>query len=61
MGEMGIAYKVLVGKPEKKPLGRPKRRLEDNIRTVLKEIGCDSVDWIHLAQVGTCSRLLTTL
>jgi hypothetical protein len=39
MGEMGNAYKILVGKPEgKRLLGRPRHRLEDNIRVDLKEI-----------------------
>jgi hypothetical protein len=48
---MRNAYKMLVGKSEgKRPLGRNKRRLEDNIKTDLKEAGCDDVDWIHLAQ-----------
>jgi hypothetical protein len=40
MGEMRNTYKILVGKPEgKRPLGRPKRRWEDNIRMDLREIG----------------------
>jgi hypothetical protein len=45
-------YKVLVGKPEgKRPLGRPRRRWEDGIRTDLGEIGLGGgVDWIRLAQ-----------
>jgi hypothetical protein len=34
---------------EKKQLGRPRRRWEDNTRTDLEEIGCEVVDWIHLA------------
>jgi hypothetical protein len=42
---------VLVGIPEgKSPLGRPRRRWEDNIKMDTKEIGWDGVDWIHLAQ-----------
>jgi hypothetical protein len=50
-GSMINAYKSLVGKPEgKRPLGRPVRRLEDNIRMDLREIRWESVDWIHLAQ-----------
>ena len=37
-----IPYRVLVGKPEgKRPLGRPRRRWEDNIRMDLMEVGCD--------------------
>jgi hypothetical protein len=43
----------LVGKPEeKRPLGRPRRRWEDNIRMDLREIRWESVDWVHLAQDG---------
>jgi len=38
-------------KPEgKRPLGRPRRRLEDNIKMDLQEVGCGSMDWIELAQ-----------
>jgi hypothetical protein len=44
-------YRVLVGKPEdKRPLGRPKRRWEDNIKMGLGEIGIDGTNWIQLAQ-----------
>jgi len=44
-------YRVLVGKPEgKRPLGRPRRRWMDNIRTDLREVGCGYMDWIKLAQ-----------
>jgi len=42
---------VLVEKPEgKRPLGRPKRRWEDNIKMDLQEVGCGGTDWIELAQ-----------
>ena len=42
---------VLVGKPEgKRPLGRPRRRWEDNIKMDLQEVGCGGMDWIELAQ-----------
>jgi hypothetical protein len=42
---------VFVGKPEgKRPMGRPKRRWEDNIRMDLQEVGCGGMDWIELAQ-----------
>jgi hypothetical protein len=45
------AYRVLVGEPEgKRPLGRPRRRWEDNIRMDLREIGWGGMDWIDLAQ-----------
>jgi hypothetical protein len=40
MGETKNEYRILVGKPEgKRPLGKPRRRWEDNIRTDLREIG----------------------
>ena len=51
MGEEREVYRVLVGKPEgKRPLGRPRRRWADNIRTNLQEVGCVYMDWIGLAQ-----------
>jgi len=51
MGERRGVYRVLVGKPEgKRPLGRPRRRWEDNIKMDLQEVGCDVTDWIDLAQ-----------
>jgi hypothetical protein len=51
MGEGRNVYRVLVGKPEgKRPLGRPRRRWEDGIKTDLTEIGWEVVEWIHLAQ-----------
>ena len=41
MGERIRVYRVLVGKPEgKRPLGRPRRRWEDNIKMDLQEVGC---------------------
>jgi len=44
-------YRVLVGKPEgTRPPGRPRRRLEDNIKTDLQEVGCVFMDWNKLAQ-----------
>ena len=53
MGERRGAYRVLVGKPEgKRPLGRPRRRWEDNIKIDLQEVGCEGMDWIDLAQDG---------
>jgi len=40
-----------VGKPDGKcPLGRPRRRWEDNIKIDLQEVGCGGMDWIELAQ-----------
>jgi hypothetical protein len=48
--ERGV-YRVLVGNREgKRPLGKPKRRWEDNIMMDLQEVGCGSMDWIGLAQ-----------
>ena len=45
------AYRVLVGKPEgKRPLGRPRRRWEDNIKMDLREVGCDSGEWIAFVE-----------
>jgi hypothetical protein len=45
------AYSILVGRPDgRRPLGRPRRRWEDNIKRNLREIGFGDVDWIHLAQ-----------
>jgi hypothetical protein len=45
------AYRLLVVKPEgKRPLGRPRRRWVDNIRTDLGEVGWGDVDWIGLAK-----------
>jgi hypothetical protein len=44
-------YRVLVGRPEgKRPLGRLRRRWEDNIKMGLREIGIDVANWIRLAQ-----------
>jgi len=51
MGEERAVYRVLVGKSEKRRLlGRPRRRLVDNIRMDLQEVGCGYMDWIGLAQ-----------
>jgi hypothetical protein len=50
-GRERCVYRVLMGKPEgKRPLGRPRRRWEDNIRMDLQEVGCGCEDWIGLAQ-----------
>jgi hypothetical protein len=51
VGEVRGAYNILVGWPEgRRPLGRPRRRWEDNIKMDLREIGFGDVDWIHWAQ-----------
>ena len=40
-----------MGKPEeKRPLGRPRYKWEDNIKMDLEEVGCGGVEWIELAQ-----------
>jgi hypothetical protein len=50
-GEGRGVYRILVGRPEgKRPLGRPRRRWEDNIKIDLRETGIDGVYWIRLAQ-----------
>jgi len=50
MEERRGIYRVLVGKPEgKRPLGRPRRRWEDNIKMDLWEVRCGGMDWIELA------------
>jgi len=51
MGEGRGGYSVLVGTPEgKRPLGRPRRRWEDNIKVDLQEVVCGGMDWIELVQ-----------
>jgi hypothetical protein len=51
MRERRGIYRVLVGKPEgKRPLGRPRRRREDNIKMNFQEVGCEGMYWINLAQ-----------
>ena len=46
-----VVHSVLVGKPEgKRPLGRPRRRWEDNIKVDLQEVGGGRGDWMELAQ-----------
>ena len=51
MGQSRNAFRVLVGKSERKrPLGRLQRRWEDNITMDLREVGCDAGYWINLAQ-----------
>jgi hypothetical protein len=51
MGNRSGIFRVLVGKHEgKRPLGRPRRRWEDNIKMDLQEVGCEDMDGIELAQ-----------
>ena len=59
MGEDRGVQRVLVGKPEgKRPLGRPRRRWEDNIKMDLQEVGGGRGDWMELAQDGNRWRAL---
>jgi hypothetical protein len=45
------AYRVLVGIPEgKRPLGRPRRRWEGNIKMDFQEVGCGGIDWFYLGK-----------
>jgi len=59
MGERRGVYRVLVGKPDRKrPLGRPRRRWEDNIKMDLQEVGCGGMDWIRLVLARDFCRAL---
>jgi hypothetical protein len=61
MEEREGVCRVLVEKPEgKSPLGRPKRRWDDNIKMNLHEVGCGVMDWIELAQDRDMWRALVT-
>ena len=51
MGDGRGLHRVLIGKPEgKRPLGRPRRRWEDNIKMDLRQMGGGCGDWMKLAQ-----------
>ena len=51
MGEGRGVHRVLMEKPEgKRPLGRPRRRCENNIKMDLQEVGGGCGDWMELAQ-----------
>jgi hypothetical protein len=52
MGEGRGAYRILVGRPEGRPFGRPRHRWEDNIKMDLQEVGWGGggMDWIDMAQ-----------
>jgi hypothetical protein len=59
MGEGRGVHRVVVGKPEgKRPLGRPRRRWEDNINMHLQEVAGGYGDWMELAQVRDRWRAL---
>jgi hypothetical protein len=52
MGEERGVHRVLLGKPEgKRPLGRPRRRWEDNIKMDVQEVGGGRGDWMELAEL----------
>jgi hypothetical protein len=51
MGKSRGTYRVLMGKAEgKRPLGRPRRRWEDNMKMDLQEVVWKGMDWMNLAQ-----------
>jgi hypothetical protein len=51
MGEERVVHRMLVGKTEgKRPLARPRRRWEDNIKMDVQEVGAGRGDWMELAQ-----------
>jgi len=61
MGERRGVYRVLVGKPEgQRPLGRPRRRWEDNIKMDLQEVGVGCGDWMELAENSVRWRALVS-
>jgi hypothetical protein len=61
MGERRIAYRILMGNPEgKRQLGRPRCRWEDNIKTYVKEIRWEGVDWIQRLRIWTNGWILRT-
>jgi hypothetical protein len=54
MGEEKGVHRLLVGKPEgKRPLGRPRRRWENNIKIDIQDVGGCRVDWIERLRTGT--------
>ena len=63
MGQRRGVHRVLVGKPEgKRPLGRPRRRWEDNIKMDLQEMRGGCGDWMELAQDrDRCRALVSTV
>jgi hypothetical protein len=53
IGERKGLYRVLMGKPEgKRPLGRPRRRWEDNIKMDIQEVGWTRLSWIRIGTSG---------
>jgi hypothetical protein len=61
MGEGRGVHRILVGKPERrKPLGRPRRRWEDNIKRDLQEVGGGGGDWMERAEDSDSWRALVS-
>jgi hypothetical protein len=59
MGEGRGAYRILVGRPEgRRPLGRPRRRWEDNIKMDIQEVGWGAWTGLIRLKIGTGSGLL---
>jgi hypothetical protein len=59
MGEGTGTYRILVGRPEgRRPLGRPRRRWEDNIKMDLEEVGCGAWTGLIWLRIGTGGGLL---
>ena len=56
MGERRGVYRVLVRRPKgKTPLGRPRRRWDDNIKMDIQEVGCGGMDWLRIGTRGKVS------
>ena len=59
IGKSRAVYRVWVGKPKgKRPLGRPKRRWDDNIKMDLKEVECEGMDWTDVVMDRDSRRAL---
>jgi hypothetical protein len=59
MGDGRGVYRILVGRPKgKRPLGRSRRRWDDNMKVDIREVGIDGPNWIRLAQDGSSDGLL---
>jgi hypothetical protein len=61
VGERKGVFRVLVGRPEgNRPLGKPRRRWDDNIKMGLEEVVCGDMDWIELAEAGKSRRVFVS-
>jgi hypothetical protein len=57
LGERRDLYRVLLGKSEgKRPLGRPRRGRENNIKMDFQKVGCGGLDWIELEDACECGN-----